>query len=167
MIAALTETLTAQADLALPLIAALALLEALVGIGLFVSGAFLLAVASFCLIEGLAPASAIGLAALCGALTGDQAGFWIGRRLGPSFHSSALARRHAAKIARADGLIARWGGIAIPIGRFVPAIRSLIPAALGVSGFDPRRFALIDLVSCAAWATALVGLSAGIERLFA
>ena len=50
------------------------------------------------------------------------------------------------------------------IGRFVPAIRSLIPAALGISGFRRLHYSLTDLTACAIWASALLLIVVGIEQ---
>jgi membrane protein DedA with SNARE-associated domain len=47
----------------------------------------------------------------------------------------------------------------------VPAIRSIVPALLGTSGFAPRRFIFIDTLSCATWAGALVLLATGVDKL--
>lgn len=122
-------------------------------------------IASFCLIEGYVQPAQLVTFALLGALLGDQLGFWLGRAVGPNFHHSQFASRHASKIAKAEQLITRWGAVAVPIGRFIPAIRSVIPALLGVSGFDARRYLLIDFVSCLAWSIALLWLSRGIDWL--
>ena len=161
----ISETLANNAEYALPLIFALACLEALVGIGLFVSGAFLLGVVSYCLAQDLAAPTMIFFTALGGAFLGDQAGFYCGRVWGPRFHLSQFALKHQTRIARTETMIGRWGGVAVAIGRFVPAIRSIVPAMLGISGFAPLRFFFIDLASCTAWAFALIALGSGVGSI--
>lgn len=162
----ISDTLANNAEYAIPLIFLLACLEALVGIGLFVSGALLLGVVSYCLSQELVTPTIIFFTALGGAAVGDHAGFYCGRIWGPRFHLSSFARRHVARIARTEEMIARWGAVAVVIGRFVPAIRSIVPAMLGISGFDRLRFSLINLASCTAWAAALIGLGSGVGLLF-
>jgi membrane protein DedA with SNARE-associated domain len=51
--------------------------------------------------------------------------------------------------------VLRHGGFAVFTGRFIPAIRSLVPALLGVAGYDRRKYVLLDTVACASWAAAL------------
>jgi membrane-associated protein len=53
--------------------------------------------------------------------------------------------------------------MAVFIGRFVPAIRSLIPATMGISGFDGRRYLLLDALACALWSTALGAIVLGLD----
>jgi membrane-associated protein len=62
-------------------------------------------------------------------------------------------------------MIANWGGVAVAIGRFVPAIRSIVPAMLGIGGFARLRFSIIDIASCTAWAGALIVLGSGVGLL--
>lgn len=145
-------------DLALLLVPLFAFAEACIGIGLLVSGAFLLVLATALYSSDLATLEAIVPLAMLGALLGDHAGFYVGRYLGPRLHHLRFAARHRSKIERAESLIRRGGAWALFIGRFIPAIRSLIPAALGVSGFDRLRYSLLDIAACALWAAALGGI---------
>lgn len=150
---------------ALWLVPALAFAEACLGIGLFVSGLFLVVVATYVHSQGLASLPEIALLAFAGATLGDHLGFWVGCWLGPRVHSFQWLQRHRPKLDRAEALIRRRGGWAIVIGRFVPAIRSLIPAALGISGFRRIHYSLIDLTACAIWASALLLIISGIGQL--
>ena len=50
---------------------------------------------------------------------------------------------------------AAQGKLTIFIGRFVPAIRSVLPAMIGVSGFSRRVYSLLDVLACCLWAVAL------------
>lgn len=130
------------------------------------SGVFLVAVATAVFTNGWAAISLIVALALAGALLGDQAGFYAGRWLGPRFHHSSLARRHRDRISRAENLVRKYGAIAIFIGRFIPAIRSLIPAVLGLSGFDRLRYLVFDLLACLLWSLALGAIVLGLNLGF-
>jgi membrane-associated protein len=128
-----------------------------------VSGAFLLLVATAVYGNQLAPIETIMVLAFLGALTGDQVGFHIGRWVGTRFHHSRLAKRYRNSVDKSEALIRRHGAMAVFIGRFVPAIRSLIPATMGISGFDGRRYLLLDALACALWSTALGAIVLGLD----
>lgn len=93
--------------------------------------------------------------ALGGALLGDHVGFYSGRWIGPRFHHFAFAQKHRAKLQKSELMIIKYGPYAIFIGRFIPAIRSLVPALLGISGFNARRYSLLDLAACLLWSVCL------------
>lgn len=100
-------------------------------------------------------------------LDSDNAGkplMSIYQSTGPRFHHSKFAQKYAAQLTKAEDLIERFGGMAVFIGRFVPAIRSIVPAVVGISGFRRRKFFLLDLLACAGWAIALGILVSLIER---
>ena len=148
----------ANQQLAVLLVPALAFLESCLGVGLFVSGALLLIVCSVLYSnEVLNPGFIVPLA-MAGAFAGDHAGFYAGRLLGPRFHKSRFAEKYARQVRRAESLTTRFGSFAIFVGRFVPAVRSIVPAVIGISGFSRRRFTLLDSLACLSWAVALIGL---------
>ncbi len=140
------------------LVPLLAFLEACIGIGLFVSGALLLIVSAALYSTGNASLGFIVPLALVGALAGDHVGFYFGRMIGPDFHHSQFAQKYDVQVKRADAMIGRFGGLAIFIGRFVPAIRSVVPTVIGISGFRPKRFSILDGIACLSWSLALGGL---------
>lgn len=96
--------------------------------------------------------------AFLGALLGDHAGFYLGLNFGTRLHDYALAKRYRTSLQKGEQLILRYGASAIFIGRFIPAIRSLIPALLGVSAFSTRRYNLLASMACAVWAALLAVL---------
>ena len=106
----------------------------------------------------------IGLAFL-GALSGDHAGYYFGRTLGPKFHQIGMIKKYQSGVARAEGLIRRHGSAAIFIGRFVPAIRSIIPALTGISGIERLRYSFVDALACLFWVLALAAILLGIDEL--
>ena len=137
------------------LVPLLAFAEACLGIGLFISGAFLVIVSSILFFTELASLPFICALATLGAAAGDHFGFYLGYFLGPHLTRSRFAARHHAAITRASELITRFGSLTIFIGRFVPAIRSVLPAMIGASGFSRRVYSLLDVLACCLWAVAL------------
>jgi len=140
--------------------------EAVVGIGLFISGAFLLSITTFLYVQGLMTIPQMLPLAFVGAFIGDQSGYWLGRKLGPAFHSSAIAVKHRERIERAQKMIHRFGWGAILIGRLITPIRSVVPLLTGVGGLAPLRYVLFDLLAVAIWTLGLWGLTVGTGSIF-
>ncbi len=157
--------LTAHQQYAIALVPLVAFAEACVGVGLFVSSIILVVVCSFLYAEQIAPLAHILPLAFTGALAADQSGFYLGRTAGPHLHHSAFARRHRTKLEKTESLIRRYGWGAILIGRFIPAIRSLVPALTGISGLGRRQFLLVDLAACLLWTTGLALIVVGVDAV--
>ena len=98
--------------------------------------------------------------AFFGAILGDHVGYYFGWFYGPRFQQLQLAQRYQKQMQRGERLILRFGASAIFIGRFIPAIRSLLPAMLGMSGFARLRYSILDTIACALWSITLAGLVA-------
>ncbi|WP_307373516.1 DedA family protein [Microbacterium sp. W4I20] len=135
------------------------LLETSVLIGLVVPGDTVVLVASIG-ITGPAQAAAMIVAVLVGALIGESIGFWLGRWIGPHIRSSWVGRRVGEKNwVRAERYLARRGGIAIFLSRFLPVLHSLVPLTVGMSHFSYRRFLAWTAPACLLWATAYVSIT--------
>jgi len=158
----LTEAFQGGATYLLILITALAFLECMFGIGLFVSGIFLLSTSTAFYLGGDYPLWQITLAAFLGAIVGDHAGYFIGRYSGPTLWRHRVILRHEEKARKVQGWLQTSAPLTICLGRLIPAVRSLTPVIAGLSDVPPRRFVLIDLLACTLWATGLSLLVSGI-----
>ena len=165
MIEYLTDAFQAGSTYLLILITALAFLECMFGIGLFVSGIFLLSTATAFYLGGEYPLWQITLAALIGAIVGDHAGYFIGRYSGPTLWRHRFILRHEEKARKVQRWLKTSAPLTICLGRLVPAVRSLTPVIAGLSDVAPRRFMLIDLFACALWSTGLSLLVSGIAAI--
>ncbi len=159
----ITSWLDSYGERAILLIPVLAFAEACVGIGIFVSGALLLLLCSYLYSAGMVSSELMVLLAMVGATVGDHVGFYAGLLAGPGIHHSKWAQRYQDRLQRAEALVRRYGVFAIFIGRFVPAIRSIIPALLGVSAFNRRLYSILDISACALWSIALLLIVLGID----
>ena len=142
------------------LVAGLAvMLETSILIGLIVPGDTIVIIASIGVtspLEGIA----MGIAVVIGALIGESIGFFLGRWLGPHIRASWLGRRIGEKNwVRAENYLARRGGIAIFLSRFLPVLHSLVPLTVGMSEYPYRRFLAWTAPACVIWATAYVSVS--------
>lgn len=147
-------------------VALIAFLEAFVGIGLFISGAILLSVCTFLFVEQIATLQQMLPLAFIGALLSDHCGYYIGRSVGPGFHRTSFAIKRADRLKKAERSIARFGGFAIFIGRFVTPIRSIVPLVTGLSGMKRVKYSLYDALACATWTLCLGLLVVGIDSLW-
>jgi membrane protein DedA with SNARE-associated domain len=108
----------------------------------------------------LPAALAVGVA---GALAGDSAGYWIGRRWGPRLLASRLGSRVGpGRLHRVESLLLR-GGWALVVGRCTAGARVVLPGLAGMLGLRYRTFALWTGAAATVWAVAhvLVGYAAG------
>jgi membrane protein DedA with SNARE-associated domain len=100
--------------------------------------------------------------AAAAAIIGDNLGYWVigrwgGRRL---LDRWGWLRRYAARaVPRAERVMARHGGLAVFVGRFVSVLRFTVAWVAGLARMNPWRFLAWNAAGGIAWATA-VGLVA-------
>ncbi len=87
----------------------------------------------------------------CCAFGADQFFFQVGKRSGEKF----LAKRPKLQpqVERVRHFLVRFHIIAVLGFRFVYGMRTITPIVIGASGFDTRRFVLLNLCSTLLWAT--------------
>ena len=153
-------------DQALWLIPLLAFMETCVGIGLLVPSLLLVIVCSVLYANGAANLWLMAGMALIGSSLGDHVGYYAGRGLGPQVEQSRVVQRNLNKWQRTEDLVRRYGPWAIFVGRFIPAIRSLVPAMVGITDFPRWRYTPLDLAACSLWALGLVVIVRGAHELF-
>jgi membrane protein DedA with SNARE-associated domain len=137
------------------LLAGLAImLETSVLIGLIVPGDTVVIVASTA-VGGPVEYLALALTVIVGALIGESIGFALGRWFGPRIMVSRLGRRIGeANWARAQRYLARRGGPAVFLSRFLPVLHSLVPLVVGMSTMRYRRFIAWTVPACVIWSFA-------------
>ena len=111
------------------------------------------------------------LAAACGAILGDNLGYWIGRSFGPY-----LLRRWGSTVGLDDRkqklgqyLFRRYGGAIVFFGRFVAMLRAFAAVLAGINRLGGWTFFAYNAAGGIVWAT-LFGLGGyllgkGIERV--
>lgn len=143
------------------LIVGLAILaETTILIGLVIPGDTILLVASTG-VQGWGQWAALVAAGLIGALIGESLGFLIGRHFGPALEHSWLGRRIGEKNwQRARVFLARRGGTAVFVSRFLPVLHALVPVTAGLGGMSYRKFIRATIPACTIWALAYVSVGA-------
>ena len=91
------------------------------------------------------------IVAALGGFTGDQIYFYLGK-INKKWVLEEL-KTHRRKFARARLLLRKYGGWVIFIQRFLYGMRTIIPMAIGISGYDPKKYAIINFISAFIWAS--------------
>ena len=96
------------------------------------------------------------------AIVGDSTGYEVGKWLGPWLLERRVLRSNLG-VHKATAMIARFGGPAVFLGRWVALARALVPGLSGMSGMRYRTFLFFNALGGLAWGTTfvLVGYAAG------
>lgn len=136
------------------------LLETSILIGLIMPGDTVVLVASTG-VSSPVEWAALVVTVIAGALAGESIGFALGRFLGHRIRPSRLGRRIGERNwVRAENYLARRGGPAVFISRFLPVLHSLVPLTVGMSAMSYRRFIAWTAPACVIWSLAYVTLGA-------
>ena len=100
------------------------------------------------------------LVAALGATLGDTVSYLIGRRWGRPLlcRYEVVRTRMAPKIERAEGWFDDRGGMAVFLGRFVGALRAVVPLAAGIGRMPYARFLPWNIAASLAWSSLTVGV---------
>lgn len=103
---------------------------------------------------------AVTLAALAGALVGDQAGFWLGRGGGGGLWRRLMARPGAAgMLLKSAADLERRAGMTVFLSRWLfSALGPYVNLAAGMTGTGWRRFTLASLAGETVWVLLYVGI---------
>jgi membrane protein DedA with SNARE-associated domain len=149
---------------ALALLFMLPALEAPAFLGLVLPGELALLLGGVLAHQGRIPLVAALAVGVAGALAGDSAGYWIGRRWGPGLLAFRLGRRVGpARLHKVESLLLQGGGWALVVGRCTAGARVVLPGLAGMLGLRYRTFALWTGAAATVWAVAhvLLGYLAG------
>ncbi len=93
------------------------------------------------------------------AIAGDQIGYALGRRVGPSLFnrpdSRLFKQRHVQK---AQEFFDRHGSKTIVLARFVPVVRTFVPVLAGASKMHYRTFVMFNVVGGLIWGAGMCAL---------
>jgi membrane protein DedA with SNARE-associated domain len=92
--------------------------------------------------------------AALGGFAGDQIYFYLGK-LNKRWVLEEL-HSHRTKFARARLLLRKYGGWVIFIQRFLYGMRTITPMAIAISGYDPKKYAIINFFSAFVWASVTI-----------
>ncbi len=87
-------------------------------------------------------------------ILGDQCNYWIGHFFGRRIVKSGKVKALTPeRIAKTEGMIEKWGPLAVFLGRFFPFIRTFMPFFSGITGMKWRRFAPFSVLGGLVWSS--------------
>src|ERR1700749_267354 len=126
--------------------------------GFFLPGDYLLVLAGILCAAGMFDVHIYTLVAsliLAGVL-GNYTGHWFGYRTGPVLfkrnESLFFKKRY---VTMAEEFYAKYGGMALVLGRFFPIIRTFAPIFAGVVKLDIRKFTIYNFIGSITWVCTL------------
>lgn len=138
-------------------VGAIAFGEAAAFIGLVLPGETALFIGGVIASQGQINLGTMIIVAIVAAITGDSVGYEIGRRFGPALKNSRAGRYVGQKRwDKGEAFLAKRGGSAVLIGRWVGLLRALVPALAGMGKMPYRRFLLFNAIGGSIWAAAIV-----------
>jgi len=108
--------------------------------------------------KGILDPGDVLLLGILGAVTGDQIGYWVGRKGGRPFvlRWGRYVFITPERLGRAETFFDRHGGRAVFLTRFVAGLRAFGALVAGISSMPWGRFAIYDVLGGTVWATAAV-----------
>ena len=122
-------------------------------LGTFFEGETILVLAGFLAFRGYMDINLVVVVAFFGSYAGDQLWYYMGRKHGRKL----LARKPRWQLMGDKALehIRKHPDIWVLSFRFVYGLRTVMPVAIGLSGYPPLRYLLLNGICAAVWAAAL------------
>jgi membrane-associated protein len=97
------------------------------------------------------------------AIVGDSVGYEVGRVLGPRIIAHRYLESRRERLEAAQRFLARRGGTAVFLGRWVAFFRAVMPALAGSARMPYRRFLFFNAAGGVVWGAVVVllGYAAG------
>ncbi|MCB1000776.1 MAG: VTT domain-containing protein [Acidimicrobiales bacterium] len=93
------------------------------------------------------------------AIAGDQVGYMIGNRFGPSLFDRPQSKLFdPGNVAKAERFFATHGSKTIVLARFVPIVRTFVPTVAGVSNMHYRTFVTFNVIGGLLWGAGVTTL---------
>ena len=160
--ALLTDALAGLANLPQPAVlavtGALTLAECTLGVGFLAPGesALLLAATT---VTSVPRFLVMWLVVTVCAVAGDSIGYYLGRRFGDRLRDSKIVRKVGQQHwDKAGELLRRRGAWAVFVARFMPVVRTLVPASAGASKLEYRRFLPASIAGAVCWSALHIGI---------
>jgi membrane protein DedA with SNARE-associated domain len=88
-----------------------------------------------------------------GAIVGDNSLFWLARRYSYKVQGQVDRAKEDSRVREAFSLLDSSAAVLIIGGRYLPGMRFVVNATMGLSDIAPRRFLLWSVISGSLWST--------------
>ena len=102
------------------------------------------------------PFAAVLAVVVLAAIVGDSVGYEVGRHVGPRVLGLPVLRRRQRRLDDARDFLARRGGSAVFLGRWVAFFRAVMPALAGTARMPYPKFLAYNAAGGLAWGVAVV-----------
>lgn len=142
---------------------AIVFLETGVFFGFFFPGDSLLFTAGFLASQGFLSMSVLLIGTFMTAVVGDNVGYAMGRRIGPSLFtredSIFFNKKH---LIRAQKFFEKHGKKTIILARFIPIVRTFAPLVAGMGNMDYKTFFAFNVIGGFFWTWSMLWLGFGL-----
>ncbi len=118
-------------------------------IGTFLEGETILVVAGFAAHQGYLKLPWVIVCAFAGTLVSDQLFFLLGHKKGRRVLTRWFSWEKRAQ--KVQALLDRYQVLVVLGFRFLYGLRNVTPFVIGASGFNPRRFLVLNILGAALW----------------
>lgn len=159
----LDQILSAPPWLVLALVALVVFVEDALFVGFVVPGETAAILGGVAASLGHVPLGAVIVVVVLAAVAGDSVGYEVGRHLGPPILGLRIVARRRQRVEAAQDFLARRGGAAVFLGRWVAFFRAVMPALAGMARMPYPKFLAFNAAGGIVWGAAvvLVGYFAG------
>lgn len=127
-------------------------LESGVVIGFFLPGDSLLFTAGLLASEHYLSLLGVMIAAIIGAIIGNNVGYLTGRKAGPTLFTRKDSWLFShERVKEAHDFFDKRGGGALILARFIPAVRTFVPIVAGVGKMNYRGFVVFNALGGLLW----------------
>ena len=98
----------------------------------------------------------IAVVVIAAAIIGDSVGYEVGRHFGSRLLDHRAFSRHRSRLQDAQDFLARRGGLAVLLGRWVAFFRAVMPALAGTARMPYRKFLAFNAAGGFVWGTVVV-----------
>ncbi len=101
----------------------------------------------------------VALTCAVAAIVGDQVGYAIGSKFGPSLFKRQKSRFFNPEyVDKAEAFFAKHGSKTIVLARFVPIVRTFVPTVAGASRMNYRTFVTYNVIGGILWGAGITTL---------
>jgi membrane protein DedA with SNARE-associated domain len=105
---------------------------------------------------GHVPLPAVIVTVVLAAILGDSVGYEVGRHFGPRILQLRVLDKRRARLDDAQDFLARRGGMAVLLGRWVAFFRAVMPALAGAARMPYRTFLTYNAIGGTIWGVVVV-----------